>query len=96
MTLNMKNVVLAEDDPEISSMVKDYFDEKIAQGIIEDCGFAPGGDWINGFAIVNADSHAEAWYALKAFPGYEIVAKYDLIPLVEYKDYYAIELEKEA
>ena len=27
MALNMNNVVLAEDDPEISSMVKDYFEQ---------------------------------------------------------------------
>jgi hypothetical protein len=65
-------------------------------GQIEDCGFAPGGDYISGFAVINAESPAQAWYFLKEFPGYEIVVKYDLIPIVEFEDYYNIELAKEA
>lgn len=77
-------------------MCKAYLDENVENGIIENCGFAPGGDYISGYAVINAPSPAEAWYFLKAFPGYEIVAKYDLIPIVEFDDYYNIELAKEA
>ena len=81
---------------EFLQLCKAYFDEHVKSGRIESCGFAPGGDYISGYALINAESPAEAWYFLKAFPGYEIVAKYDLLPILEFEDYYNIELAKEA
>ena len=76
-------------------LCKAYLDENMENGRFESCGSTPGGDYISGFAVIHAKSPAEAWYILKAFPGYEIVAKYDLIPIVDFEDYYNIELAKE-